>query len=105
MLADHLLGDTRMEQPAGAAVMLMAEDEKVHIEFPGPLENEGRDVVLGLAHHLPVRVDSRGRQPIDQGLNRLAVRVLDVLDRGRHAETRTADNVCLLYTSPSPRDS
>ena len=76
MLADHLLGDTRMEQLAGAAVMLMAEDEKVHIEFPGPLENEGRDVVLGLAHHLPVRVDSRGRQPIDQGLNRLAVRVL-----------------------------
>jgi hypothetical protein len=29
--------------------------------------------VLGLAHHLPVRVDSRGRQPIDQGLNCLAV--------------------------------
>ena len=71
----------------------MTKHQQVHIEFRGPLQDSAGDIVLRCTHDLAVRIDACGGQPVDQSLNRLAVRAFDVLVGGAHAEARAADDV------------
>ena len=71
----------------------MTKHQQVHIEFRGPLQDSAGDIVLRCTHDLAVRIDARGGQPVDQSLDRLAVRAFDVLVGGAHAEARAADDV------------
>ena len=71
----------------------MTKHQQVHIEFRGPLQNSAGDIVLRCTHDLAVRIDACGGQPVDQSLDRLAVRAFDVLVGGAHAEARAADDV------------
>ena len=71
----------------------MTKHQQVHIEFRGPLQDSAGDIVLRCTHDLAVRIDACGGQPVDQSLDRLAVRAFDVLVGGAHAEARATDDV------------
>src|SRR3954468_7625227 len=58
MPPDHPLGDAGLEQVPHAAMVLVAEHDKVHVELLRALEDNLGDVMLRRAHDFPVGFDA-----------------------------------------------
>jgi hypothetical protein len=73
MVMNDPIGDARPEHVAGAAVVLVPENEQIDIELLRPLQNHPRDVMRGRAHDLAVRLYTGGGQSVDERLHRISV--------------------------------
>ena len=93
MLPDHPLGDAGLEQVSRAALVLVAEHDKVHVELLRALEDDVGDVMLRRTHDFPVGFDTRRSQAVNELLHGLPVHGLDIVLRGQHAEPRAANDV------------
>jgi hypothetical protein len=87
------IGDARPEHVAGAAVMLVPENEQIDIELLRPLQDRSGDVMRGRAHDLAVCVYASGGQSIDERLYRISVCALDIIIGRAHAKASAARDV------------